>query len=325
MLRIALLGLLGITIAGFVACGGDETGASPSSGGPLVDGAVPGPGPSVPGGEDGGSGDGGSGLTGGYADLGSSFVRLGLIGSSQSQGAARGWTLRLYPSGPTLFVGDTRRACEAPVLVGGCLVERCGSSGGNEADAGEVDAGTGPGETWSGIVTVADETHPRLLQIDLSTVPRSRGTAIAEVLGELPELMTGDVIHITTQDVTGFPALDLRLIVPSDAQLALASNTLSQANGTPVASVSQPGNLRLDLTRNEGTTTTTAACFYDRTQSQHTVPALGGLGFVCTPDSTLSLLPIGLSQAVVPGPAQAFVYVAVASTNNVSRGLGCAP
>lgn len=285
------------------------------------DGSVP-PGSVPPADGDAGPGatpDGGS-STGGYADLGTSFVRLGLIGSSPQPAPTRGWTLRLYQAGGSRLAN---RSCTAPRVLGGCVVEQCVEDGPTSADAGGVDAG--PGTPWTGAVSLADETHPRLLQIDLATTGTTLETSVAVELGQIAEFMPGDVIRITTQNVINFPPIDLRLTIPSDAQIALAGSSLSQGSGTAFASVSQPGDLRLDLSRQQALGTTTASCFFDRTQSQHTLPALAALEYTCDPESSLNLLPIGFSQRVLPGPPQSFVYIASASTDNYVRNLTCVP
>lgn len=309
-------------LAVLAACGGsddDVPGASSDGGSVLPDGAAIGPDGSIILPDGAVVGPDGGVLTPPTLEPG--FVRLGVIGSVRNGVPA--WTLRVYGGGSYVPADDSQRSCGVPELHAGCVVDTCSVGGA----AGGLDAGTGP--AWSGVVTIVDETRALTIVTDLATLGLSSTASIVQALPELVGALPGDVIHLTTQNVPGFPAIDVRLTVPTPAQIALGSGSLSGSQGTPFASVVGPDSLRLDVSQNSfDGTLRTAVCFFDRTAGQYTLPPIQSLSLACDETSaSLYVLPIGMAKALVgtAGQDQALVYVVEADLSARSPALPCSP
>ncbi len=247
------------------------------------------------------------------------FVRLGITGGGTVSDVA--WRLRVYGSGSYLQPKGTQGACGVPELHEGCVVDTC------DARAGTADASAGA--PWSGVVTIVDETRDLTVVTDLATLGVSTSAGIGQSLPGLVGALAGDVLHLTAQNVPGFPAIDVRLTVPTTATIAFGPGPVSGTQGTPFASVVAPGTLRLDLLQDTRNGTTRAAfCFFDRTLGQHMLPPIESLALVCDESkASLYVTPVGMARAIVgtAGQDQALVYVVQADQAVSNAALTCSP
>lgn len=287
------------------ACGGEDDvpATTSSSGGPgdndasaFVDGALP---------------TDASAEVDPLLGLPASFLRLGLVGTANDSNQPFQWGFRLYPLGENMNQGSGR--CEAIRREGNCLIETC-------ARAGDP---LPPGAPWAGTITITNETTAAApLTVDLGAQTQEHAFAQPLALTARP----GDVLHIVATNVSNYPPIDVRLTTPSVARYLVAEEPLSSDDENVVLSPSGADALRFDINySSDSDVLRTASCYFDRTQIEHTLPALPALGFpACAPRArSTSLIGIGQAHTVVANAAGAPAFVYVATSNPVRSYYAC--